>query len=284
MEWPKTKHSHWCPSINGKSKCCCEFQLANEAIVECKEAYEKAQLKPIWIKEYTDAMKKAYEGILNEETIQKSIDWNIEFIKNHVILKKEVEKLNPESEAIYPCADCGVMRTKDEGGTTFTVCDKCWDKHYKRELNPESGLVELDEEVVNKLLDECLPSETLVLTNAENIQKHKWNLAKVICQRFGSKENGLVELDEKELYNYMCDHADGIYTMDNAKDVAKSICQRFGSKRLPTVEEIEKALLPGTNLFAKLLIYSDVSDEETIESAETRRELAKAIHAEMIKK
>ena len=97
MEWPKIKHSHWCPGIKGKSKCCCEFQLANEAIVECKEAYEKACLKPTWIKEYSDAMKKAYEGILNEETIQKSIDWNIEFIKNHVILKKEVEKLNPES-------------------------------------------------------------------------------------------------------------------------------------------------------------------------------------------
>jgi hypothetical protein len=33
-------------------------------------------------------------------------------------------------EAIYPCADCGVLRTKAEGGTTFTVCDECWGKHY----------------------------------------------------------------------------------------------------------------------------------------------------------
>ena len=29
---------------------------------------------------------------------------------------------------MYPCADCGVLRTKAEGGTTFTVCDPCWDK------------------------------------------------------------------------------------------------------------------------------------------------------------
>jgi len=32
----------------------------------------------------------------------------------------------------YPCADCGKLRTKDEGGTTFTVCDECWDKNYKK--------------------------------------------------------------------------------------------------------------------------------------------------------
>lgn len=32
---------------------------------------------------------------------------------------------------IYPCADCGRMRSKNEGGTTFTVCDGCWDKHFK---------------------------------------------------------------------------------------------------------------------------------------------------------
>lgn len=28
---------------------------------------------------------------------------------------------------IYPCADCGKMRSQDQGGTTFTVCDKCWE-------------------------------------------------------------------------------------------------------------------------------------------------------------
>lgn len=33
-------------------------------------------------------------------------------------------------EQLYPCADCGVLRTKAEGGTVFTVCDGCWDKHH----------------------------------------------------------------------------------------------------------------------------------------------------------
>ncbi len=31
------------------------------------------------------------------------------------------------SDRIYPCRACGVMRTKEEGGAIFTVCDACWD-------------------------------------------------------------------------------------------------------------------------------------------------------------
>jgi hypothetical protein len=34
------------------------------------------------------------------------------------------------SEPLYPCQDCGKLRTKSEGGTIFTVCDECWDKNY----------------------------------------------------------------------------------------------------------------------------------------------------------
>lgn len=31
-------------------------------------------------------------------------------------------------ERLYPCDKCGVLRTKAEGGTVFTVCEECWDK------------------------------------------------------------------------------------------------------------------------------------------------------------
>ena len=31
---------------------------------------------------------------------------------------------------IYPCVDCGKMRSQNQGGTTFTVCDECWDKRF----------------------------------------------------------------------------------------------------------------------------------------------------------
>lgn len=32
-----------------------------------------------------------------------------------------------ETDRIYECRRCGVMRTKAEGGTVFSVCDACWD-------------------------------------------------------------------------------------------------------------------------------------------------------------
>lgn len=41
-------------------------------------------------------------------------------------------------EQLYPCNDCGMLRTKAEGGTVFTVCDDCWDKYYP----PREALVE----------------------------------------------------------------------------------------------------------------------------------------------
>lgn len=36
-------------------------------------------------------------------------------------------------DQIYPCAECKTLRSRNEGGTTFTVCDACWDKHFKKE-------------------------------------------------------------------------------------------------------------------------------------------------------
>jgi hypothetical protein len=42
-------------------------------------------------------------------------------------------------EPLYPCDDCGTMRTKAEGGTTFTVCDACWQKHYRRTPAPPAS-------------------------------------------------------------------------------------------------------------------------------------------------
>lgn len=40
--------------------------------------------------------------------------------------------MDKSKEKIYPCADCGVLRSKDEGGTVFTVCDKCMKDIEKR--------------------------------------------------------------------------------------------------------------------------------------------------------
>jgi len=37
------------------------------------------------------------------------------------------------SERIYPCDQCGKMRSKDEGGTIFTVCDDCWSNNHNQD-------------------------------------------------------------------------------------------------------------------------------------------------------
>ena len=42
----------------------------------------------------------------------------------------ESQPEKPQGEPQYPCDECGAMRTKAEGGTTFSVCDACWDKKY----------------------------------------------------------------------------------------------------------------------------------------------------------
>lgn len=38
-----------------------------------------------------------------------------------------VTPLDDAGDAIYPCDRCGRRRTKAQGGTTFTMCDTCWD-------------------------------------------------------------------------------------------------------------------------------------------------------------
>lgn len=49
------------------------------------------------------------------------------YIKDHI---NSLFEAGVGKEEAYPCAKCGVLRTKAEGGTTFTVCDNCWDDHY----------------------------------------------------------------------------------------------------------------------------------------------------------
>ena len=45
-------------------------------------------------------------------------------------MKDKIREPLNDDDKVYPCTDCGVLRSKNEGGTTFTVCDKCWDKNY----------------------------------------------------------------------------------------------------------------------------------------------------------
>lgn len=37
-----------------------------------------------------------------------------------------------KNDEVYPCADCGVLRSEHQGGRSFTVCDKCWIEYWKK--------------------------------------------------------------------------------------------------------------------------------------------------------
>ena len=49
-------------------------------------------------------------------------------------------QLRKEREETYPCAVCGLPRTKAEGGTTFTVCDVCWDKCWDKKHTDDDDI------------------------------------------------------------------------------------------------------------------------------------------------
>jgi hypothetical protein len=52
------------------------------------------------------------------------------WVKARRALTQEASPGVTDAERIYPCDNCGTMRTKAEGGTVFTVCDECWTKLY----------------------------------------------------------------------------------------------------------------------------------------------------------
>jgi hypothetical protein len=36
--------------------------------------------------------------------------------------------MSDKDKRIYPCVKCGALRSENEGGRIFTVCDNCWPK------------------------------------------------------------------------------------------------------------------------------------------------------------
>ena len=91
-----------------------------------------------------------------------STDDNLKLPKEIEAYCKDEDKDRELEEKKYPCVDCGKLRTAGEGGTTFTVCDECWDKSHKkptsnvdeklRDILSECGLDAPDEEEIQKAM------------------------------------------------------------------------------------------------------------------------------------
>ncbi len=62
-----------------------------------------------------------------------------EYIKSTNDSMADKPSIDEDNERIYPCNDCGKLRSKAEGGTTLTFCDECWDKRYKKPTKPSTG-------------------------------------------------------------------------------------------------------------------------------------------------
>lgn len=102
---------------------------------------EAAKLIEQWTYKYIEwwAKKdfgKFIDSLVEPEKVEKNCDTcnnNYQlgcFLDEHC---KNFRYWQPKEEIkTYPCKDCGKLRTKEEGGTTFTVCDECWDKKYKK--------------------------------------------------------------------------------------------------------------------------------------------------------
>lgn len=59
-----------------------------------------------------------------------TVDFDFPEGKGGVCYKHHIMGLSDfEDAGLYPCNDCGKPRSKQEGGTTFTVCDECWAKN-----------------------------------------------------------------------------------------------------------------------------------------------------------
>lgn len=79
------------------------------------------------------AFRKGYEyGYLDGDLPQQCPETTWELVKEELGRADALRAMDQPCKTwrIYPCADCGKMRSKAEGGTTFTFCDECWDKHY----------------------------------------------------------------------------------------------------------------------------------------------------------
>lgn len=95
---------------------------------------ENARLKT----EVVAANKGAQVNALVNESLAKKLKLAVEaleYIAN--LYAGDARRISMETlkqirgkvkEEKYPCAKCGTLRTKSEGGTVFTVCDECWDK------------------------------------------------------------------------------------------------------------------------------------------------------------
>ncbi len=80
------------------------------------------------VRKYAQQIDQLYEDKTQELKSDRD-DWKASY---EVAMDKELNGILLTDERIYPCDDCGKLRSKNEGGTTFTVCEECWTKRHQK--------------------------------------------------------------------------------------------------------------------------------------------------------
>jgi hypothetical protein len=117
-----------------------QFSYLNMANFLMDAEYTRLSLVESNIKWLEKKAETLYEGIVFSQGWNAAID----------ACQKAVES-NGEKEEMYPCDKCGKLRTKSEGGTTFSICDDCWEDQYGK---PAKAAVPSVEEIASLLANQ----------------------------------------------------------------------------------------------------------------------------------
>ena len=173
-----------------------DWDMAIQQICQLFPPYRDAQWSDeegqcFWCKIPTHWVDICYEGYVCSQKCQQEIAQDVKLRSEpELYLDSPLDKLSkPDDKRIYPCDDCGELRSKNEGGTTFTVCDECWDKSHG-ESKPE-GVKAIKPTRLQK------PDDRLLI-RGEILEQIKRNTGKGGTVMYYATESGIVRLLRKQ--------------------------------------------------------------------------------------
>lgn len=145
-----------------------ELELERDTAEVWREAWQE-KFKGLLID--SNALRDAVRGFEDFTTLPYRTDGVDKCVAEwwHKVKALTEDTERPQNTETYPCDKCGALRTKSEGGTTFTVCDKCWDNTETSTRSNDVVTASTDEEPKEPALDCPLCKDTRRITTDGNI-------------------------------------------------------------------------------------------------------------------
>jgi hypothetical protein len=93
----------------------------------CLKGFNKA--KELYDQQLAELKQEYFEAGRLKVGHQSQMDWAYKTASDYESKKAE----------IHPCADCGKLRSIDQGASVFTVCDECWNKKHESKKDGQDG-------------------------------------------------------------------------------------------------------------------------------------------------